>query len=279
MTPQDICQVTGTAGTAGTTGTGGTSGTAGTGGGAAGTGGASGGAGGQPSCSAALGGQPAAVPPPSLTHCTEYSQNDPGATCNTSTDANNPWINDVAVSPDGQYLATAGSHQASQPTATDEANDRVRIWRLAGSIPTPCGSIDISNPGAGPAYVAFSPNGQYLAVAWRGDYVYVYSVPSFTMVGSILSSYYPLYGVGFSPDSQTVFSIDYDRNYDDGTLYADRLNGDTITLGAARRRSRRPRRLARRGHRQHVDDRRRWLRRQRRRLHRSTARRSPRRRS
>ena len=82
----------------------------------------------------------------------------------------------------------------------------------------------------GPAYVAFSPNGQYLAVAWRQDYVYVYSVPGFTMVGSILSSYGPLYGVGFSPDSQTVFSIDYDSTLADGTLYADRVNGDPVTL-------------------------------------------------
>ena len=93
--------------------------------------------------------------------------------------------------PTGQYMATAGAHQASQPTPTDEANDRVRLWRLAGSVPTPCGSIDISNPGAGPAYVAFSPNSQYLAVAWRGDYVYVYSVPSFAMVGSILQLLLP----------------------------------------------------------------------------------------
>jgi WD40 repeat protein len=50
------------------------------------------------------------------------------------------------------------------------------------------------------------------------------------MVGSILSSYGPLYGVGFSPDSQTVFSIDYDSTLADGTLYADKVNGDPITL-------------------------------------------------
>ena len=173
---------------------------------------------------------PRAVAPPSLSRCIEYSQNDPGATCNTTTNANNPFIYDVAVSPDGQYLATAGSHRTSTPNATDAANDRVRIWRLVGNTPTLCGSINISNPGMGPAYVAFSPNGQYLAVAWRRDYVYVYSVPGFTMVGSILSSYGPLYGVGFSPDSQTVFSIDYDSTLADGTLYADRVNGDPVTL-------------------------------------------------
>ena len=136
----------------------------------------------------------------------------------------------MAVSPDGQYLATAGSHRTSSPNTIDSANDRVRIWRLVGNTPTLCGSINISNPGLGPAYVAFSPNGQYLAVAWRRDYVYVYSVPSFTMVGSILSSYGPLYGVGFSPDSQTVFSIDYDSSLADGTLYADRVNGDPVAL-------------------------------------------------
>ena len=158
--------------------------------GAAGRGGSggTGGSGGAPSCSVAVGGRPAPVAPPSLARCVEYSQNDPGATCNTTTNANNPLVYDLAVSPDGQYLATAGSHRTSSPNTIDSANDRVRIWRLVGNTPTLCGSINISNPGLGPAYVAFSPNGQYLAVAWRRDYVYVYSVPDFTMVGSILSS-------------------------------------------------------------------------------------------
>jgi WD40 domain-containing protein len=229
--------VAGTGGVAGGAGgRGGTTGVAGMGGvagGAGGRGGATGvaGAGGQPSCSVAAGGRPAVVAPPSLTRCVEYAHNDPGAVCNQSTNANNPRIYDVTVSPDGQYLATTGSHQTSQPSSTsvDAANDRVRIWRLVGNTPSPCGGIDISKPSYGPAYVAFSPNGQYLAVGWRQDYIYVYSIPGFALVGSILSSYGPLYGIGWSPDSQTVFGVDYDDFLYDGTLYADRPNGTAIT--------------------------------------------------
>ena len=248
----------GTGGTAGTGGAAGTSATAGTGGsvagsggrggtggggagtgggaagrggsggtgGAAGTGG-SGATGGAPSCSVAAGGRPAAVAPPSLNKCTEYSHNDPGSVCSTTTNVNNPWINDVTVSPDGQYMVTAGSHRTSAPDANDAANDRVKVWRLVGNTPTQCASISITNPMWGPPYVSFSPNGQYLAVAWTKDYVYVYSVPGFTLYGTIDSSYGALYGVGWSPDSQTVFSIDYD-GLGDGTLYADSPNGTPI---------------------------------------------------
>src|SRR5204863_3730224 len=98
--------------------------------------------------------------------------------------------------------------------------DRVKVWRMVGNTPTQCASISISNPPWGPPYVSFSPNGQYLAVAWRGDYVYIYTIPGFTLSATIGSSVGPLYGVGWSPDSKTVFSIDWD-GASDGTLYAD----------------------------------------------------------
>ncbi|HXU03107.1 MAG TPA: WD40 repeat domain-containing protein, partial [Polyangia bacterium] len=209
---------TGVAGTGGFAGTGGIGGTSGTGGVA-----------GQPSCGDPVGTRPPLVAPPSLALCTEYTSTDPGAVCNKTTNANNPFMSDIAVSPDGQYMATAGSHRTNVGSAVDNANDRVRIWRLVGSTPTQCAAIAPKVAGTGPAYVAFSPDGQYLAIAWRKDYVYVYSVPSFTLVGSILSSYGPLFGVGFSSDSQTVFSIDYDDVAYDGVLYADRLDGTPIT--------------------------------------------------
>jgi len=254
MQPQDICQTTGTGGSGGTggtgtggstsgsggaagtagssggsigaggsTGTGGAAGRGGTGGGGTGGGGTGGtGTGGQsPSCSVAVGTKPTAVTPPSLTKCVEYTQNDPGATCDTTTGANDPYINEVAVSPDGQYMATAASD-------TTGAQDRVKIWRLVGSTPTQCATT-LANAGAGPPYVAFSPNGQYLAVAWMGEWLYVYNVPSFTMAAMITSAgaSSALSGVGWSPDSQAVISVAWDLNVD-GNLFADRPNGTAI---------------------------------------------------
>jgi WD40 repeat protein len=225
----------GTGGSAGGSG-GSVSGAGGRGGsGAAGAAGGTGGAtgtGGQTSCGPAAGSKPPLVAPPSLTHCVEYSHDDSGAVCDATTFANDPYINDVAVSPDGQYMATAGSHRTSSPTTIDSGNDRIKIWRLNANTPTQCATT-LSNPGAGPAYVAFSPNGQYLAVAWQSDWVYVYSVPTFAQVGQITSSYGLLYGVGWSPDSQVVFSVDWD-GATDGNLYADSPTGvsiDSRTLG------------------------------------------------
>jgi WD40 repeat protein len=129
-------------------------------------------------------------------------------------------------------MATAGSHRRTVPDATDAANDRIKIWRLVGNTPTQCATT-LANPGMGPSYVAFSPNGQYLAVAWENDWVYVYSVPTFAQIGKLTSSYGLLVGVGWSPDSQVVFSVDWD-GAGDGNLYADSPTGvaiDSRTLG------------------------------------------------
>jgi WD40 repeat protein len=166
------------------------------------------------------------VAPPGLTKCVEYSHNDPGgAACDTTAEVNDPYISDVAVSADGQYMATAGSNP------TDMTQDRVKVWRLSGSVPSQCASINIANAGLGPAFVAFSPNGQYLAVAWQYDFVYIYSVPGFALFNTIQSSTLLLYGVGWSPDSQTVFTLEWD-GASDGTLYADKPNGTPITSQA-----------------------------------------------
>lgn len=216
MRPTNVCTLAGTAGTSGSAGTGGATGSAGRGGttGTAGTGGST-----VVTGCGTVGTPPAPDAPPSLTSCVEIDHNPSGVVCDPTIDDFNPFINDVVASPDGQLLATAGSDIFG--------NGSVKIWRFQGNTPVPCGPV-IDGYGIGPAFVAFSPNGQFLAIAWNGAYVEIYRVPTFNLVAESRSSPNYLYGVGWSADSQTVFSIDWDGG-SDGTLYADRPDGTAIT--------------------------------------------------
>jgi len=184
-----------------------------------GTDGGTGGTGGTgPVCGTSVGTPPTSVAAPTLTNCMEFDH-DPALHCDPVNDVDNLYVNDLAVSPDGQLLATAASNSFF--------DGDVRIWKLMNNTPIQCGTV-FSRAGQGPALVAFSPDGQYFAIAWQGWYVDVYRVPSFTMVGELKSSPNLLYGVGFSADSQTVFSMDWDGDVD-GTLYADKPDGTAIT--------------------------------------------------
>jgi WD40 repeat protein len=88
--------------------------------------------------------------------------------------------------------------------------------------------MEITGPASGPGYVAFSPNGQLFAVAWTGAYVDIFKVPSFEFIGEAQSSGNdPIYGVGFSADSQVVLSVDWDQGTD-GFLRADSPDGTPI---------------------------------------------------
>jgi WD40 repeat protein len=221
--------VAGTSGVAGAGGRGGTTGIAGTGGvggtgavagtsGVAGTG-VSGGGGSTVACGTTVGTRPAPVAPPSLATCVDLDHNDPGLTCDAAADVNNPIIYSLAVSPDGQMMATAGWIYS-----TDDVS--LQLWHIQGNRPVVCAGFTSS--GLGPAYVAFSPDGKYLAVALRWGHVTLFNLPSLSQAGQTTASVGTLYGVGFSPDSKTVFSLDYDGNTYDGHLYADRLDGTPI---------------------------------------------------
>jgi hypothetical protein len=218
----DVCTVTGTAGTGGSVGTGGSMGTGGTMGtaGRGGTTGTAGTGGSTVTGCGTVGTPPAGVPPPSLTSCTEVDHNPPGVVCDPTIDDFNPWIIDVAVSPDGQLLATAGVDTFT--------NGSVKIWRMQGNTAVPCGPV-IDGSYSGAPFIAFSPDGQLFAIAWEIGYVEIYRVPTFNFIAESRSSGNNFnYGVGWSADSQTVFSIDWDGG-SDGTLHADRPDGTAIT--------------------------------------------------
>ncbi len=211
----DVCTATGTAGTGGSMGTAAAwapramTGTAGTGGSTVVTG-----------CGT-VGTPPAAVPGPTLTSCAEIDHNPPGAVCDPTIDDFNPWIIDVAVSPDGQLLATGG--------ADSFYGGSMKIWRMQGNTAVPCGPV-IDGTLSGAPFIAFSPDGQFLAIAWEIAYTEIYRVPSFNFVAESRSSGNNLnYGVGWSADSQTVFSMDWDPGGTNGTLHADRLDGSAIS--------------------------------------------------
>jgi WD40 repeat protein len=197
----DVCSTAGTAGTGGTTGTGGMGGSV------------------SSNCGSSVGGAPPVVAAPSLTNCTPLPQYGASVTCDVTGDNNNPYISDISVSPDGQLMASA-----SNEFFTD--NGVVRLWRLQGGTATSCGP---ARTGLGQPYVSFAPNGQYVAIAFRYGYIDVYRVPALTFVGTIMSSQGSLYGLGWTPDSQAVISLDYDSSLMDGNLYADRPDGTAIS--------------------------------------------------
>lgn len=213
----DVCTITGTGGSMGTAGSGGTTGVGGSSGstGSAGTGGST-----PPgSCGTTVGTPVAAGATATLTNCVEFDSA-PSPTCDPTLDTNNAGIVNMAVSPDGQLLATS--------TNNSYFDGVVKIWNLQGGTPTQCGPT-FTKANRGPGLVAFSPDGQFFAIAWNGEYVYTYRVPTFGLVGvdsSDASNY--LYGVGFSADSQTLFYVDWD-GASGGTLYADHLDGSAIT--------------------------------------------------
>jgi len=209
--PGNVCNVVGTGGMGGS----GNMGIAGMGGslGTAGMGGSVG------VCVPPVGAPPAAAPAPSLTNCAEFDDAAVAGTCDPVADVNNPYINDVAVSPDGQLLATA--------SIDSNYDGVVKLWHLQNNVPTACGSLRAS--GVAPGYVAFSPDGKYFAVAWNNDYVYVYNIPDLSLAGQSKSAgVNTIWGVGFSADSQAVFSVDWDGDVD-GTLHADRTDGTPIS--------------------------------------------------
>ena len=104
----------------------------------------------------------------------------------------------------------SGDSSATRPRCAGRSTSRIRGWDRRTWRSRPTDSTSRSRGGRTTSTSTASP-----ASRWWDR--------SSARIG-------PLYGVGFSPDSQTVFSIDYDSTLADGTLYADRVNGDPVAL-------------------------------------------------
>jgi hypothetical protein len=206
MTSADICAPDGGAGTNGTggTSTGGTNGqggssTSGTGGttgqgGTFGTGGATstGGATGTGGVSGACASTPPPGTPPSLTCCQEYTHG--AANC-----AGDVGVWGAAFSQDGKWLVTGGD------------DNQYQLWSFDGQTVTLQKQPSWTTPGGlGYGYVAFSPDGKYVALSGNGG-IGIYDVGTWAAEKPLTITGLAL-GVGFTPDGNVV-------SMDSSTMY------------------------------------------------------------
>jgi WD40 repeat protein len=192
----------GAMGAAGASGSGGGAGTMGEAG-AGGTGGAAGAAGGMGTAGMGTAGAAGTMgtagtgqvlAPPSLAKCTEYNHIDALSCTPTSASGGNTSLWDVAFSPDGKLLVTAGD------------DGRIKVWKMTGSVPSAEGHVLTTN---GQAYVAFSPNGKYLVEGSQTGEYKVYDAATFAPVGDLAGHADDIVGVAFTSDSKSVWAIDY----------------------------------------------------------------------
>jgi len=191
----------GSAGSAGaggsnTAGTGGT-GTAGTGG-SAGRGGA-GGTGGTTGTGGMAG-------YPSITSCRTFAH--ATGTCP------NTYVKSVAISPNGQIVASAGD------------DGRVKIWSFDGRQLTATSTVLTGFTGDG---VAFSPDGTKLAHASTNGTVKTYTVSGWAAGPTLQDdgSHNTIRGVAFTPDGQRVVSVNA-IGFAGGDIFVHNLGGSTL---------------------------------------------------
>jgi WD40 repeat protein len=125
--------------------------------------------------------------PPTLQKCTEYSHID--ALACTSTDVE---IWDVAFSPDGSILATAGD------------DGRIKIWKMTGSVPTAMKVLQSDHQ----TYIAFSPDGKLFVEGSYSGELTLYDATTFTSLGALTGHDGDIEGVAFTSDSKHIWSID-----------------------------------------------------------------------
>jgi hypothetical protein len=146
----------------------------------------------EPPC---LGTAPPPGVPPSLTCCTTY---DHGEVTADNCDDNNTYVYTAAFSPDGSLVMTGGD------------DGRVLFWSYDGQNLLPEGHY-VTDADYG--YAAFSPDGALVAIGGFQviDVYYLTGTKAWTLASELTVDGI-IYGVGFSPDSQRVLSLDSGGN-------------------------------------------------------------------
>ncbi len=176
----NVCNATGAGGHAGGSGQGGRGGSG-------------------PPC---LGTAPPPGVPPSLTCCTTYDHADLAA--GSDCDDNITYVYTAAFSPDGSLVMTGGD------------DGRVLFWTYDGQRMAPEGHF-VTDADYG--FAAFSPDGSLVAIGgFQVISVYYLTGTKAWTLAIDLTIDGILYGVGFSPDSQRVISLD-----NGGNLYVHNL--------------------------------------------------------
>jgi hypothetical protein len=134
------------------------------------------------------------VGPPSLAKCTEYSHID-ALSCNAnSVNGGTVHVWDVAISPSGSLLATAGD------------DGRVKIWKMTGAVPSAEGHVLLTSD---QAYVAFSPDGKWFVEGSTFGELKLFDATTFTVQGNLDGHSDDIEGLAFTPDSKHIWSLDY----------------------------------------------------------------------
>jgi WD40 repeat protein len=137
--------------------------------------------------------------PPSLARCTEYDHDLTSGACVSGDPSSDVEITDVAFTPDGKLVFTAGE------------DSRVKIWTWDGTTLAPEGD-ELSTAG-GFTKIAVSPDGKLVAAGSMGGALTVWNVMSgWTVAATLTGITGDVYDVRFSPNSQILYAADSDGN-------------------------------------------------------------------
>jgi WD40 repeat protein len=157
-------------------------------------------------CATEVGGTGPPGAPPSLALCTEYVHNfDPSAACVTGDPSTDVEITDVAFSPDGKLVYTAGN------------DSRVKVWTWDGVNGTlTAEGHELQTTGGFTALAVSSDNTLVLAGSQNGGVTAWNVGTTWSIAGTLMGLTADVNGVAFAPGSTnknfTIYTADADSN-------------------------------------------------------------------